>query len=121
MDMVIAANEPSTIERRYNTRLRAIFPDACSRMEHFFHGSQDWGDRSREYLALRVTYESYPDLSAEEVYLLITAIERRAADRVCQHASLETEGSGNDSGVADTVSPRGVVPLLEVLKRIQLQ
>ncbi len=68
-----------------------------------------------------MTYESYPHLSAAEICTLITAIERHVADRVRQRLILDTTESVNDFGATAAVSPSGVAPLLEVLKRIQLK
>jgi hypothetical protein len=36
MDKVTAGNESSITERRHNARLRSIFPDARTRVAHFF-------------------------------------------------------------------------------------
>jgi hypothetical protein len=89
MDNVTAGNKPSTIERRQNTRLRSIFPDARNCIAHFFHGSHDWVDSSVEYLAQRVVHESYPDLSPADVRILVAAIERHVADGVRQYLAVD--------------------------------
>lgn len=87
--MTAAGNEPSSIERRHNARLRAIFADAHNCIAHFFHGSNDWVDSSVEYLAQRVVRESYPDLSPEEVRILVAAIERHVADGVRKYLAID--------------------------------
>ena len=74
MDKSATGNEPLTIERRQNIRLRSVFPDASIRIAHIFHGQNDWVDSSIDYLAQRVVHEAYPDLSGAEVRTLITAI-----------------------------------------------
>lgn len=68
-------NEPLAIERRRNTRLRSIFPDARIRIAHFFHEKNDWAGSSIDYLAQRVVHEAYPDLRYVEVCILVAAIE----------------------------------------------
>lgn len=64
-------------ERRQNPRLRAVFDDAKERIERFFHATESWVGSSIEHLALRLVHEAYPDLSSQEVRLLVAAIERR--------------------------------------------
>lgn len=64
-------------ERRQHPRLRAIFDDARERVDRFFHATEDWVGSSIEHLALRLVHEAYPDLSSQEVRILLTAIERR--------------------------------------------
>jgi hypothetical protein len=68
-------NEALTIERRQNTRLRSIFPDARIRIAHFFHEQNDWAGSSIDYLAHRLVHEAYPDLGYVEVCTLVAAIE----------------------------------------------
>lgn len=69
-------------ERRHNAHLRAIYPDARGRIEHFFHANQDWAGSSIDYLALRVIHEAYPDLKHQEVRALAEAIEAQTLKRV---------------------------------------
>jgi hypothetical protein len=91
MGKTTAGNEPPTVERRHNARLRAIFADAHNCIAHFFHGSDEWVDSSIEYLAQRVVHESYPDLSPQEVRILIAAIERHVADGVRKYQALDAK------------------------------
>jgi hypothetical protein len=84
MDKMTTDNESSFTERRHNARLRSIFPDARTRVAHFFHGSRDWVDGTLEYLAQRVVHEAFPDLCAAEVRILITAIECQMAGEARQ-------------------------------------
>jgi hypothetical protein len=76
MYQMTAGSEPSFTERRCNPKVRAVFPDARSRIAHFFHGSLEWVGSPVEFLAQRVVHESYPDLGTAEIRLLIAAIER---------------------------------------------
>ena len=77
MDKSAAGNETPSIERRKNSRLRAIYPDATTRIAHFFRGHSDWVETSTDYMAQRLVHEAYPDLSSAEVRTLIAAIEHR--------------------------------------------
>ncbi|MBK6741935.1 MAG: hypothetical protein IPG66_02760 [Hydrogenophilales bacterium] len=71
-----AATNPG-LERRRNLKLRGIYPDARIRIEHFFHAGTEWAGSPKDYLALRVIHEAYPELSSEEVRVLMGAIERK--------------------------------------------
>ncbi len=66
----------SGTERRIHSHLRAIYQDACVRIDHFFHDSGNWAGTPIDYLALRVVHEAYPDLTTKDVRLLVCAIER---------------------------------------------
>lgn len=63
-------------ERRTHPHLRAIYQDACARIDHFFHDSSNWAGTPIDYLALRVVHEAYPDLDTKDVRVLVCAIER---------------------------------------------
>lgn len=80
MDMVTRGAAVS--ERRRNTKLRAIFPDARIRINHFFHKHDEWAGSPIDYLALRVIHEAYPELSSEDVRVLMNAIERRVQEEI---------------------------------------
>ena len=64
-------------ERRRHPHLRAIFDDACGRIDHFFHANGEWANSPMDYLAHRVVHEAYPGLTSRDVRLLVTAIESR--------------------------------------------
>jgi hypothetical protein len=61
-------------ERRRNSRLRAIYPDACLRLARSFHEQNDWAGSS-DLLAQRVLHEAYPDLAPVEIHALVKAID----------------------------------------------
>lgn len=63
-------------ERRAHPRLRAIYHDANALIDHFFRHRHEWAGSSINYVAQRVIHEHYPTLSAEDVLLLVSAIER---------------------------------------------
>ncbi len=62
-------------ERRRNPHLRKIYPDARVRIDHFFHAANGWAGSPIDYLALRVIHEAYPELTTQEVRVLMEAIE----------------------------------------------
>ena len=64
-------------ERRQHPRLRAIYDDARERVERFFAATESWAGSSLGHLALRLVHEAYPDLSSQDVRILVAAIERR--------------------------------------------
>jgi hypothetical protein len=64
-------------ERRRNYQLRAIFDVASTRIAHLVDAEEEWRDPPLEYLAQRLIHESYPHLSADEVRILVGAIERK--------------------------------------------
>lgn len=64
-------------ERRRNPRLREIYPGARLRIDHFFHAANDWAGSPIDYLALRVIHEAYPELTTQEVRVLMEAIEMK--------------------------------------------
>jgi hypothetical protein len=70
------------MERRKHPNLRAIFTEAKGRLEHVFNQTTDWAGSDRDYLALRVIHEAYPELNADEVRILTHAIERRVKDEL---------------------------------------
>lgn len=63
-------------DRRRNEMLRQVFDNAYAMIEPFFDPASGWGGRSLEHLAFRVLRENFPQLSAEEVHVLIVAAHR---------------------------------------------
>lgn len=82
MNQVTAKRESTFIDRRNNARLRSIFPDARIRMSQLFRGSLNLRDNPLEFLAERWVHETYPELSAADIRLLVCAINRDKANRV---------------------------------------
>lgn len=70
------------MERRKHPNLRALFNEAKGRLDHVFNHSTDWAGSDRDYLALRVIHDAYPELNADEVKILTHAIERRVKDEL---------------------------------------
>jgi len=73
-------------ERRQHPFLRPIYADARGLINHFFHHRHEWAGSSINFVAHRVIHEAYPKLHAEEVRLLVGAIER-------QHLALADEAA----------------------------
>lgn len=63
-------------ERRRHPHLRAIYEEVRERIDHFFHSGTEWANSPMDYLAHRVVHEAYPQLTSQDVRLLVTAIER---------------------------------------------
>lgn len=63
-------------ERRRNEQLRQVFDHAYAMIEPFFDPAAGWGGRSLEHLAFRVLRENFPQLSAEDVHVMIVAAHR---------------------------------------------
>jgi hypothetical protein len=63
-------------ERRVNLRLRQIFVEAYDVVEPFFDPKNTWGGHTHEHLAFRALHERFPDLSAEEVLVIVMAAKR---------------------------------------------
>ena len=55
--------------------MRTIYSEVRDKLDHFFH-SKEWAGSSIDYLALRMVHEAYPDLTSDEVRILVAAIER---------------------------------------------
>lgn len=63
-------------ERRHNFKLRSLFAEAYARAEPCLDPKQTWGRVPLEHLAYRMLREAYPDLSPQEVRLLVCASVR---------------------------------------------
>ncbi|HTY99349.1 MAG TPA: hypothetical protein VMB75_05920 [Rhodocyclaceae bacterium] len=63
-------------ERRVNVRIRQIFVEAYDVVEPFFDPANQWGGRTHEHLAYRALHERFPDMTANEVFIIVTAAKR---------------------------------------------
>lgn len=77
MDTFIDPHGEARPDRRRNTKLRGVFHEATQTLHTLFHEHDDWAGSSEDFLALRLVHERYPELSAEEVRSLVTAIGRK--------------------------------------------
>jgi hypothetical protein len=63
-------------ERRTNIELRAIFPEAFEALRPFFEATTQWEGQSHEHLAYRTLKEHFPDLSSQDVFIVVTTTRR---------------------------------------------
>ena len=68
--------DDSPEERRRHLHLRVLYDDASNRIEQFFRHRNEWAGSSINYLAQRIIHDAYPYLNAEDVRILVAAIER---------------------------------------------
>lgn len=80
---------PDTNHPPLPAHLVVIRDEANRRIDEFFQHHHDWAESSINYLAQRVIHESYPDLGAEEVILLVTSIEREHKIRADEAARMD--------------------------------
>jgi hypothetical protein len=70
-------NDPiATADRRANPQLRAIFIEVYDVLAPFFDPANSWGGLTHEHLAYRALREQFPQLSIQEVSILVTAAKR---------------------------------------------
>ena len=63
-------------ERRVNTRIRDMFVEAYDILEPFFDPANSWAGHVHDHLAFRALHERFPDLSGEEVLIIVIAAKR---------------------------------------------
>jgi hypothetical protein len=78
MDRPTTTNDASAepTERRKYHRVREIFEEAYELIAPFFAKENRWGNATLDHLAYRVVREQYPELSFEEVHILVVASKR---------------------------------------------
>ena len=80
--MTSSTATPSSLqERRSHHRVREIFIEACELIMPFFARENRWGNSTLDHLAYRVLRDHYPELSFEEVHVLVVAAHRVHAAR----------------------------------------
>lgn len=65
-----------TEDRRTNPQLRSIFVKAYDVLQPFFDPANNWGGQTHEHLAYRALHEQFPELSTQEVFVLVSAARR---------------------------------------------
>ncbi|WP_332669854.1 hypothetical protein [Aromatoleum sp.] len=70
---------PATSERRRYDHVREIFAEASALIAPFFAKENRWGNSTLDHLAYRVIRDRYPELSFEEVHVLVVASRRMYA------------------------------------------
>lgn len=63
-------------ERRTQTQLRSIFPAACEALRPFFEATNLWQGQSHDHLAYQTLKEHFPELSAQDVFIVVTTTRR---------------------------------------------
>ncbi|NMG35813.1 hypothetical protein GRF61_15300 [Azoarcus sp. TTM-91] len=63
-------------ERRRYLNVREIFEEASTLVAPFFAPENRWANVTLDHLAYRVVRDHYPDLSFEEVHVLVVAARR---------------------------------------------
>ncbi len=66
----------ATTERRTRHELRAIFPAACEALRPFFDPANHWAGQTHAHLALRTLKEHFPQLSAQESFVVVATAKR---------------------------------------------
>lgn len=68
--------EQPCAERRTNPELRAIFPAACELLRPLFEPENRWRGQAHDHLALHALKDHFPDISAQDNYLIMTTARR---------------------------------------------
>lgn len=68
--------DADTGERRRARELRGIFVDAYDVLVPFFDQANSWAGHTHEHLAYRALHERFPDLSGEQVFVIVAAAKR---------------------------------------------
>jgi hypothetical protein len=85
--MAVAALAAAPEERRVHARVREIFAEAVELMRPFFEANEIWCGVPLGHFAQRMLRERYPALSAQEIYVFLTAARRvYAAERPMRKA-----------------------------------
>lgn len=63
-------------DRRGNFHLREVFVKAYDVLQPFFDPANSWGGQTHEHLAYRALHEQFPELSGDDVFILVTAAKR---------------------------------------------
>ena len=72
----LATPAASSPERRRYDHVREIFAEASALIAPFFAKENRWGNSTLDHLAYRVIRDRYPELTFEEVHVLIVASRR---------------------------------------------
>lgn len=69
-------------DRRVQHDLRLIFENACRITAPFFDPAQSWGGSSLTLYARQTLREAYPELTQQEIAILLSGVTRFHQDRV---------------------------------------
>lgn len=70
------SNLPAASDRRVNPGLRLIFTEVCETLRPFFEPAGRWHNQSHEHLAYRCVREQFPQLGAQESFVVVAAAKR---------------------------------------------
>ncbi len=68
--------ESTADDRRRSPELRTVFVDAYDVLLPFFDQANNWAGQSHEHLAYRALHERFPDMSGEQVFIIVAAAKR---------------------------------------------
>ncbi len=68
--------KPSGKERRKDPGIRALFVEAYDVLEPFFDPANNWAGHSHEHLAYRALHERFPELSGDQIFIIVDAARR---------------------------------------------
>jgi hypothetical protein len=63
-------------ERRQTPELREIFVLAYDVIQPFFDEANNWAGHTHEHFAYRALHERFPELSGEQVFIIVSAAKR---------------------------------------------
>ena len=63
-------------ERRRDAEVRALFVEAYDILAPFFDPANNWAGHGHEHLAYRALHERFPQLSADQVFIIVDAARR---------------------------------------------
>jgi len=63
-------------ERRRDVEIRHLFATAYDILEPFFDPAQQWAGHSHEHLAYRALHEQFPELSGDQIFIIVDAARR---------------------------------------------
>ncbi len=78
MTPATSSNGPTspTSERRTNPELRSLFVEAYDVVRPFFDEANSWAGQTHEHLAYRALKEHFPNMSADQIFVIVTAAKR---------------------------------------------
>lgn len=63
-------------ERRRDMEIRGLFVEAYDILEPFFDPANNWAGHGHEHLAYRALHERFPQLSGDQVFIIVDAARR---------------------------------------------
>ena len=68
------------VDRRSIDQLRAVFPLACEALRPFFESANQWSGQSHDHLAYQTLKEHFPELSSQDVFIVVSTTRRLFAN-----------------------------------------